>query len=565
MKTTLRHSVLIFLTGLCLMSELHAQQPGQIDVGHGEITYYTQAGDTLTSIAQKYTTTPANWMVLSKRNRITNDRSIPINTGILIPAEVLPEQVVEAKIAAFSGNSTSSADTNSSPTQVTIGMSVREGMIITTGQNGFVTLALPDNSRVSIPSNSRVKLSKLRMTQFANSPKTELTLLDGRVESTVTSLVNNKGRFEVHSPLAIAGVRGTHFRVAITDKGTASEVLEGNVAVGQSQRPTVLTLPAGTGNIINASTVGHQATLLSAPILDSKNALQERPILSFTAQPIALAHAFRAQIAVDAKAQNLIQEKIFSTPVLKFSGLDDGQYFIRVAAIDDNGLEGLPGIMPFTLKARPEPPLAIEPKHKIRTNHVNFSWSESTDSDVPTTQATPTTYHLQIASDANFTQLIEDQSGLSAPGYSTEKLIPGHYFWRVATVISKQGKPDQGPFGEVQALELLAPPKDMVAPADTGGNTLSFGWPSEPGQHFVLEIGRNPGFTDVLLKKELDVAEIQIPRPDPGTYFIRIKAIDADGYVGPYSSTQKLIFFSRWLTGDTTPLTSAEGVVHAGF
>ena len=117
----------------------------------------------------------------------------------------------------------------------------------------------------------------------------------------------------------------------------------------------------------------------------------------------------------------------------------------------------------------------------------------------------------------------------------------------------------------MQALELLAPPKDMVAPADTGGNTLSFGWPSEPGQHFVLEIGRNPGFTDVLLKKELDVAEIQIPRPDPGTYFIRIKAIDADGYVGPYSSTQKLIFFSRWLTGDTTPLTSAEGVVHAGF
>ena len=570
MNTTIWRNSLFFLPGLCLMSGLHAQQPGQIEVGHGEITYYAQDGDTLSTIAQTYTNHSANWVLLSKRNRIANDRKIPINTGILIPAELLPEQIVEAKIAAFSGDSTL-ATNNGAAIEVSIGMVVREGMIITTGKNGFVTLALPDNSRVSVPSNSKVRLSKLRMTQYANSPKTELTLLDGRVESTVSSLVSNKGRFEVRSPLAIAGVRGTHFRVGITEQGTASEVLEGNVAVGQSQHPATVSLPAGTGNMISATTVGHQTPLLPAPILAESNRLQERPTLKFTTTlSMPLAHAFRAQIAVDAKAQNLIQEGVFSSPTFKFSGLDDGQYFLRVTGIDANGLEGLPQTIAFTLKARPEPPLAVEPGKKIRSSQVNFVWSEfqgssETGSPAAAESAQAASYHLQIARDAEFKLLAEDQSHLVTPQFSTDKLLPGHYFWRVATVVSKRGQPDQGPYGDVEAVDILPPPKDLPALADSGADTLSFGWPSEPGQHFLLEIGRNAAFSDVLLKKELDVAEITLPRPDPGTYFVRIKATDADGYVGPYSSTQKLVFFSRWVSNFGIPLTSSGGVVHAGF
>jgi hypothetical protein len=61
-------------------------------------------------------------------------------------------------------------------------------------------------------------------------------LSEGKVESRVTSLSSNKGRFEVRSPLAVAGVRGTHFRVGINPDGTANEVLEGGVAVGTGNK-----------------------------------------------------------------------------------------------------------------------------------------------------------------------------------------------------------------------------------------------------------------------------------------------------------------------------------------
>jgi hypothetical protein len=69
---------------------------------------------------------------------------------------------------------------------------VKEGTSITTGKNGFLTLAFPDESRVSIPSNSQVSLSKLRKTKYVASPRTEISLSEGKVESRVTSLSSNK-------------------------------------------------------------------------------------------------------------------------------------------------------------------------------------------------------------------------------------------------------------------------------------------------------------------------------------------------------------------------------------
>jgi hypothetical protein len=148
--------------------------------------------------------------------------------------------------------------------------------------------------------------------------------------------------------------------------------------------------------------------------------------------------------------------------------------------------------------------------------------------------------------------------------FSSDKMVPGKYYWRAASVTDREGKADHGPFSDVQTFTLLEPQK-AASMADNGGNDISFNWPSEPGQKFLLQIATDAGFKSVYLSKETDEADIRIPRPDVGTYYVRVKATDPDGYVGAFSAAQKFTIYSRWTTGSGEDLKSEGGVTRAGF
>ncbi|MFZ4527842.1 MAG: FecR domain-containing protein [Undibacterium curvum] len=555
----LQASVLFAMT-LSLSSVAVAAQPrgepGTVIATPPDMTYYALQGDTLLSIAKRFTNQSQNWSVLSKKNQIIDDRAIPIGTAIRIPLDLLPEVDSEAKVVALAGNPVYKSP-NSGEANLTIGVVLKEGTQILTGKNGFVTLALPDESRISIPSNSQVVLSKLRKTQYTSSPRTELSLIEGKVESRVTSLSTNKGRFEVRSPLAIAGVRGTHFRVGVSDNGTANEVLEGGVAVDQAkaQKAAKLTLGAGKGNIVNASGVGKPVDLLPAPVLEEGSRLQIRPTMQFQAQAMPAAQAWRVQVSKDVQALDVVMENRFKDPRFKFGGLDDGDYFLRVAAIDQHGLEGIPLIQSFTLKARPEPPFTSQPKNKIRADKVDFSWTEAANAD---------NYRVQIAKDSDFKTLVHDEAGIRNVHWTYDKLADGDYYWRIATVAQKNGKPDQGPFSDAQKFQKL-PPQGGASFADSEGKDITLSWPAEPGQTFLVQLAADKEFTRLLLSKELTQAELKLPRPAPGDYFIRVKATDPDGFVGNFSGTQKINISARWTTSDGEALRSAAGVVKTGY
>jgi hypothetical protein len=108
-------------------------------------------------------------------------------------------------------------------------------------------------------------------------------------------------------------------------------------------------------------------------------------------------------------------------------------------------------------------------------------------------------------------------------------------------------------------------PQTMAPVRDSGGKELSFGWPAEPGQSFLLQIAHDAGFKDLYLEKQLLQPGLSIPRPEPGTYYIRVRATDADGYVGAFSATQKLNIFSRWTSSDGQPVDTSGGPARNGF
>ena len=540
---------------------VQAQQPGAISVGSDALSVQAETGDTLTTIAEKFTDKGSNWNAIGKYNHIKNDRAIPIGYQVKIPFQLLREVQVQAKVVAFAGAARMGPD-SASAQAVAIGRLAAEGMLVLTGKNEFVTLELPDKSRISIPSNSTLKLTKLRVRAYANSPITELTLITGRVESSVSSLKENNGRYEVHTPLSIAGVRGTHFRVDAADGQVGNEVLEGNVVVGRdtglnarsNSVSNSISLPAGTGAVVSATALGAVTPLLPAPQLQNSTAVQERILVKFITEANSLAKSYRAQIAVDSQMQNLIQENLFVEPVFKFSDLDDGDYFIRVTAIDRQGLEGIPSVTPFKLKARPEPPFNIAPKKKTRAQQVEFSWSEAADA---------ISYHLQIASDAQFQHLLQDQPQLSAHQYTAEHLPLGRFFWRVATISMKNGKPDHGPFGDVEPVDLMAPAANLPPVSDQGGAEMQFSWSAEAGQHFVLQMSDDPKFNHLIVDKQLATPEFNLARPPAGSYYLRVQAIDADGYIGAFSSTQRISIFNMLVSGDGSPVNSAAGVIRS--
>lgn len=327
-----------------------AQTPGSIRVHVASITYYAESGDTLISIAQRLTTKSGNWVAIGQVNKINKDSNIPIGTAITIPAELLADEPSEATVIARNGTITATA-ADGSTMMLNIGSRITEGMRITTEANSFLTMSLIDESRVSLPSNSSVLVTKLRKSLYTASPRTEVKLMRGRVVSRVSPLDVNKGRFEVHTPLSVAGVRGTYFRVNLNDQKVATEVLEGRVAVGSPQVPETRILPPAKGNIITRDVVGPAIDLLPPPQFAGMP-YRQNEAAKFDIEPVADARAYHVQIAQDGELLNLLAEASSNSNEVVINNIQEGNYFIRIAAIDKFGLEGMPRTMAANIRNR---------------------------------------------------------------------------------------------------------------------------------------------------------------------------------------------------------------------
>lgn len=471
MRITLYRLTLILSLALasgspvCLAEPTASAVPGSITIAPASITYFARQGDTLSSIAKEFTTRQDNWPVLAKLNNVGKDKTIPVGAGILIPAELLADEPSEATVLAQSGNITVKKPDGAAGL-VRVGDKLVEGMQIHTGNNGFLTLSLPDASRITLPSNSRVKLAKLRTTRYTKSPRTELLLLDGRVESRVSPLESNHGSFEVRSTQSVAGVRGTHFRVGVTENGVANEVLSGKVAVGNLKHPEALTLVATQGNIINGESVGPAVELLPAPQLAGRGVQANYPSAQFSLAPVNGARAYRVQITTDQDAQNVVAENYSADNRLDIKGVANGKYYVRVSAIDRSGLEGLTETHPFTLKAG------------------NESSSKSSG-----------------ATGAPFVDQSSDKE-------------------------------------------------------------ITLKWPPQSGHKYLLQVAHDPEFTWLVFKAKTTSAQTQLPRPAFGTYYARVKSINADGSDNAFSPVQAFVVTDQWVINGGNPVGARQ--THSG-
>lgn len=502
-----------------------------------EYVYKVTKGDTLIGLSGRLLNTSADWPKVARLNRLPNPNHIFPGAALRIPFSLLKITPVTATVTHIEGDVKATGGVQqATPSVLVLGASLAEGAQIVTGKNGYVTLKLQDGLTVRVQSGTQVRLERMRTYAGVGLLESTMKLLAGRVESLVRrSGENTQTRHGVTTPLATLAVRGAEFRVTMDaqDNLTRGEVLEGVVEVAaETARAGAATgakrLNAGFGSVVDARKfVSDPIFLLAAPDVSKLAKLQERTVLRFPLQAVAGARMYRAQVARDAQFNAVVAEQVSPVADLRVADVADGSYFLRVRAVDVRGLEGRDSTHAFTMKARPQPPLisAPAPKGKVRAAEVEFKWAENTEAAA---------YHLQISKDASFKSLAFEDKAVKGAQTSVGQLALGDYFWRIAS-LRRDG--DHGPYGDIASFALLAPPAQPEPPA-VGDARIAFRWAGEPGQKFEFQLADEIKFTQPLLVRTLDKPEFEAPRPKPGTYFIRYRATDADGFVGPYSSVQ---------------------------
>jgi hypothetical protein len=497
------------------------------DPGGGFLIYRTIAGDTLIGIGRELLQRPRNWVTLQRLNAVSDPYRMPTGAALKIPFALLRREPASARVSMVSGSA------RSGDSELAAGSSIDSGEEVTTGDEGYATLILADGSTLTLQPHTRLRLDSLQHLRGTNASINRISLDQGRVEAETVPQQSPAAQHHLRMPAVVLSVRSTHYRAAVkgADGRSLAEVTQGKVAIGKSEargRPLRqgFGVAAAPGKPLPAPTA-----LLPAPDLADTAELQQRLTLHFRFTPLTAATAYRVQIAADQGFHEVLGERVVAAPEAKLPAPADGDYWLRVRGIDRHGLEGLDGLKQFQIRARPEPPFPSQPRNggKAGTDSLEFRWAAVSDA---------TRFDFQIAHDKDFTSLLAASTQTADTSYSPSKPLPqGEYYWRVASVRA-DGK--QGPYGDVQRFQLRAPPATPEPPT-IDDQQVQFTWSGEAGQTFEFQLARDTQFISVIETRRLAEPEATLQRPEPGTYYMRVRATDSDGFVGPYTATQRFV------------------------
>ena len=159
--------------------------------------------------------------------------------ALLAPA--LAAQPKTAQVSALEGRAQRWRG-NGPRTELRVGSSVSQGDTLETQQGARLEVRFGDNSVLRLGPRAKVQLAEAHFGGAARR-KFSARLFFGKLWAKVTSVIQGEQKFQIETENAVAGVRGTTFRMdANEDKSVLVRVYDGTVAVGKGPPPGA---PAG--------------------------------------------------------------------------------------------------------------------------------------------------------------------------------------------------------------------------------------------------------------------------------------------------------------------------------
>jgi len=503
-----------------------AQTPAEADW-----RYRIAVGDTLIALTETFLQPGHSWRELQKLNHVADPLRLPPGGQLRMPVAWLKREASVAQTLFVQGQVMLSRPQQEEQ-RLQIGAELRSGDRLRSAAQSSASLRFADGSRLLIPPLSDLTLEQLLVYGRSAIPSVQLRLHQGGADSQVQPTQGRVPHYEIRTPSINLGVRGTEFRAQVDGALARLQVLSGTVAAdGQA-------VAAGMGLLADGQGRPRGAALLAAPDLAGLPGLIERLPLRFAWPSQGAAGGWRAQVFARGEFTRLLLDQRGSAAQASWAeDLPDGDYTLRLRAIDALGLEGQAADHAFRLKARPEPPFIQGPAPAARLygEAAELSWTLNTQARA---------YRLQIARDPGFGELVLEQAAL-ADSRHRAALPPGVYHWRLASLAA-----DQGPWSEAQRFELRPmPPSPAAAEPDLSGDGLQLRWRAEAGvARYELQWAGDAAFSQGLQSFASEQPALSLPRPGPGRYYLRMRCLDADGQAGPWGQVQLIeVPYPRWL------------------
>jgi len=417
----------------------HQTQGNQTSVNQEETWLYTvQKNDSFERIFQKYLNNRASILALSKYNQHKLTKKLQPNQVISIPVEMLKKIPTSAQVLLAYGDVAATIFSTNITRKVSKGDVLVQGDALQTGKNSLAKLSFADGSTLDVQPNSNLSIQASFKYVGKETYVTHLKLMKGRTEVTANPAHMIGNTLNVETPSAIAAVRGTQFRVGADGDMALQETLEGQVAFSAAENGIVqeVLLNKGYGSVAEKNKAPMQPIMLpAAPDVSVLPTVIATRTADFTLSPQFDAVAWVAQLALDADFTQIVSEQTTKTGHLSFSDLTDGQYFLKLRAQDQHGLQGKNAQHAFTVKFQAPEPI-LELLLPLDNAVIDLAPTDLTWSPFPNASR----YVVQIARDINFTDVVLERHATFNRLSIMQSFGSGQFYWRVGVLSQRKAQ-----------------------------------------------------------------------------------------------------------------------------
>lgn len=400
------------------------------------ILYRVQSGDTLYELAQRYAASPDAMRYFQRENGISNARRLQIGQELALSKKWLRYRPATLKVVSFTGPVRLLVDGRAVTPR--LNGDVVEGTEIRTGPAGFISIGGGRGALLTVPSSSRLRIGEARVYALNETLDVDLKVLQGRASFRPAKMRDGE-TYRVRTPVAVAAVRGTEFRIGFDeDRGIGLvEVTEGSVNFGNESDEASLT--PGWGMYTAAKSGLTAEKLLPAPNFDSPGRVQTDETLTFAIEPDSEVLGYRIQVARDAGFVEMMAEEVSPAPTITLPGMENGNYFVRARAIAPSGIEGLSESYSFR---RQRVGVSAEAAVSPIENGFKFAW-------IHVGEGAPS-FDFKLYRQGEADTPVIHELGLTNSSLTLTNLAPGTYFWSVGVSegegverVSVEGKPQK--------------------------------------------------------------------------------------------------------------------------